>query len=73
MNRLKLAGRYYPAATGEVWRGDYATALKLRWNLAATGAAAYAIVKECPNHQGDFDCTPFCELCGGEQELKEQE
>jgi len=24
---------------------------------------------ECPNHKGAFDCTPFCELCEGEQEL----
>jgi hypothetical protein len=24
----------------------------------------------CPNHEGAFDCTPFCELCGGEQGLK---
>lgn len=24
---------------------------------------------ECPNHGGAFDCTPFCELCAGDQEL----
>lgn len=24
---------------------------------------------ECPNHGGSFDCTPFCELCEGEQEI----
>jgi hypothetical protein len=24
---------------------------------------------ECPNHEGNFDCTPFCNLCEGEQEL----
>jgi hypothetical protein len=23
---------------------------------------------ECPNHGGSFDCTPFCNLCEGEQE-----
>lgn len=23
---------------------------------------------ECPNHDGAFDCTPFCRLCEGEQE-----
>lgn len=22
---------------------------------------------ECPNHQGHFDCTPFCSLCEGNQ------
>jgi hypothetical protein len=25
---------------------------------------------ECPNHEGNFDCTPFCKDCGGEQELE---
>jgi hypothetical protein len=25
---------------------------------------------ECPKHEGNFDCTPFCEVCGGEQELE---
>ena len=24
---------------------------------------------ECPNHKGSFDCTPFCELCAGQQEI----
>ena len=23
---------------------------------------------ECPRHEGSFDCTPFCNLCGGSQE-----
>lgn len=23
---------------------------------------------ECPRHRGSFDCTPFCEVCEGEQE-----
>jgi hypothetical protein len=26
-------------------------------------------MKECPNHQGAFDCTPFCALCEGNQEV----
>jgi len=25
---------------------------------------------ECPRHEGAFDCTPFCDLCEGEQEYK---
>jgi hypothetical protein len=25
---------------------------------------------ECPNHGGAFDCTPFCEICTGEQEYE---
>ena len=24
---------------------------------------------ECPNHGGAFDCTPFCSLCEGNQEV----
>jgi hypothetical protein len=23
---------------------------------------------ECPRHEGNFDCTPFCNICEGEQE-----
>jgi hypothetical protein len=26
---------------------------------------------ECPNHEGNFDCTPFCPLCEGEQEYQQ--
>jgi hypothetical protein len=22
----------------------------------------------CPNHEGAFDCTPFCPICEGDQE-----
>ena len=25
---------------------------------------------ECPAHEGAFDCTPFCDICEGEQEYK---
>jgi hypothetical protein len=28
---------------------------------------------ECPNHQGGWDCSPFCKLCGGEQEYETNE
>lgn len=24
---------------------------------------------ECPEHEGGFDCTPFCSICEGEQEF----
>ena len=24
---------------------------------------------ECPRHEGNFDCTPFCGVCEGNQEL----
>lgn len=23
----------------------------------------------CPEHEGAFDCTPFCNICEGEQEF----
>ena len=26
---------------------------------------------ECPRHEGSFDCTPFCYLCEGNQELEQ--
>ena len=28
------------------------------------------MTKECPNHEGNFDCTPFCHICEGEQEYE---
>lgn len=28
------------------------------------------MMKVCPNHEGNFDCTPFCNLCEGEQEIE---
>jgi len=27
-----------------------------------------AMMKECPRHEGAFDCTPFCDVCEGNQE-----
>lgn len=29
------------------------------------------VMVECPRHAGAFDCSPFCELCSGENELPE--
>lgn len=29
----------------------------------------FAEVLPCPNHEGAFDCTPFCRLCEGDQEV----
>jgi hypothetical protein len=29
----------------------------------------FTVVKPCPNHEGAFDCTPFCNLCEGTQEV----
>jgi hypothetical protein len=27
-------------------------------------------VTPCPNHGGAYDCTPFCQICHGDQETK---
>ena len=27
----------------------------------------------CPNHEGNYDCTPFCGICEGNQELSMEE
>ena len=28
---------------------------------------------ECPNHEGGFDCPPFCGICEGDQYYEEDE
>jgi hypothetical protein len=28
-------------------------------------------IKVCPNNNGSFDCNPFCALCAGDQEIRE--
>jgi hypothetical protein len=30
----------------------------------------YDLIKVCPNHEGAFDCTPFCRICEGDQEYE---
>ena len=30
------------------------------------------LLAECPNHSGAYDCTPFCNICQGEQETKKK-
>jgi hypothetical protein len=72
VNRLKIVGRfYYHGESGDVWTGDYRTALMVRWALARTGAGIYAVVRDCPNDDGGRDCTPFCPLCAGTGEITE--
>lgn len=31
------------------------------------------MILECPRHEGNFDCTPFCNICEGEQEYDSEE
>jgi hypothetical protein len=30
-------------------------------------------ILECPKHQGGWDCSPFCEICEGEQEYNSED
>lgn len=30
------------------------------------------MLEQCPRHEGAFDCTPFCQVCEGEQEYDPQ-
>jgi hypothetical protein len=30
---------------------------------------ARSAIVPCPKHEGAFDCTPFCEVCEGNQEV----
>ena len=30
------------------------------------------LLTECPNHAGAYDCTPFCPVCFGEQEIEKK-
>lgn len=27
-------------------------------------------LRDCPRHEGSYDCTPFCDVCEGEQEYE---
>lgn len=31
------------------------------------------MLERCPNHEGNFDCSPFCQLCEGKQEYNPQD
>lgn len=33
-------------------------------------AAIVSTMKVCPNHDGNFDCNPFCRICEGNQEYE---
>ena len=44
------------------------TPLELR-SIESNLTYASAPSTPCPNHEGAFDCNPFCPLCEGDQEL----
>lgn len=52
--------RYFPRE--DVWHCEQCQA----YDLDTVGMVP------CPNHDGAFDCTPFCEICAGEQEYEEE-
>lgn len=33
-------------------------------------SAIVTTMKQCPLHAGNFDCTPFCRICEGNQEYE---
>ena len=33
--------------------------------------AIVSTMRECPRHEGNFDCTPFCNICEGNQEYED--
>jgi hypothetical protein len=51
----------------EVAREAYELAKNYLIDYRLNGARS-AIVP-CPKHEGAFDCTPFCEVCEGNQEV----
>lgn len=38
--------------------------------MSEGNAKVEPMIKECPNHGGAFDCTPFCAICEGNQEYE---
>jgi hypothetical protein len=36
------------------------------------GERAKRMKTECPNHEGNFDCSPFCRICEGNQESESE-
>lgn len=35
--------------------------------LVHVGYSEHHKMIDCPNHEGGYDCTPFCKICEGEQ------
>jgi len=40
------------------------------YNEAIDALKDCAEYKECPNHEGNYDCNSFCRICEGYQEYK---
>lgn len=38
--------------------------------MSEAAAIVVGMMIECPVHQGAFDCTPFCDICEGNQEYE---
>lgn len=76
-NNLKMATRPdYPRATNHENHAHEFKGQKVAYRYTVAylremlEEARLSKVKVCPNHEGNFDCTPFCPLCEGNQEIK---
>ena len=68
-----------PKCGNAFWQdNDDTTILCCDYKLILTPMGKIAWVKkltqtvECPEHNGAFDCTPFCNVCNGEQEFEKK-
>jgi hypothetical protein len=57
----------------EIIHAKLPTTIPIGSTIEGYERAGYSVrwtwMKECPNHEGNFDCTPFCPLCEGDQEI----
>lgn len=82
MNKETKANAYY-VLTGELVRivaydedemweklsnGDY----EEQEALSEIQNVEEVTMEVCPNHEGGFDCTPFCDICEGNQEYEKK-
>lgn len=45
----------------------------LRWDGVSVDIRADLNDSNCPNHNGAYDCTPFCQVCEGNQTYNRKE
>jgi hypothetical protein len=45
----------------------------LRWDDVSVDIRADLNDSNCPNHNGAYDCTPFCQVCEGNQTYNRKE
>lgn len=62
-------GIYYEMAGWEKWQYEEGVHLRALDYFSSYEPVLTKTPVECPNHGGAFDCTPFCPLCEGSQEV----